>query len=101
MKISEDTLKMLKWMATVNGGIKIDPGNEIYSKAESQAMACKCEISETFVKPFVTTNLQKFLIRILAAMITGSMDLKVELVEACRQPDCIPQLMLILEKYGL
>lgn len=61
MKISEDTLKMLKWMATVNGGIKIDPGNEIYSKAESQAMACKCEISETFEKPFVTTNLQKFL----------------------------------------
>jgi len=61
MKISEDTLKMLKWMSTVNGGIKIDPGNEIYSKAESQAMACKCEIAETFEKPFVTTNLQKFL----------------------------------------
>lgn len=47
------------------------------------------------------TNLQKFLVRILAAMVTGTMDLKVELVEACRQPDCIPQLMLILEKYGL
>lgn len=61
MKISEDTLKMLKWMASVNGGIKIDPGNELYSKAESQAMACKCVIHETFEQSFVTTNLAKFL----------------------------------------
>ena len=61
MKISETTLKMLRWMATVNGGIKIDPGNEIYTKAESQAMACVCEVTETFDKPFVTTNLSKFL----------------------------------------
>lgn len=61
MKISDETLKMLKWMASVNGGIKIDPGNELYSKAESQAMACKCKIAETFDKPFVTTNLAKFL----------------------------------------
>lgn len=61
MKISEDTLKMLKWMSTVNGGIKIDPGNRLYSKAESQAMACVCEVAENFEQPFVTTNLQKFL----------------------------------------
>lgn len=61
MKISEPTLKILKWMASVNGGIKIDPGNKLYSKAESQAMACVCEIDETFERPFVTTNLQKFL----------------------------------------
>lgn len=61
MTISEETLKMLKWMASVNGGIKIDPGNELYSKAESQAMACKCVIKETFEQSFVTTNLAKFL----------------------------------------
>ena len=61
MQISEHTLKMLKWMASVNGGIKIDPGNELYSKAESQAMACKCVTKETFEQPFVTTNLAKFL----------------------------------------
>lgn len=61
MKISEGTLKMLKWMATVNGGIKIDPGNKLYSKAESQAMACMCEVKENFEQPFVTTNLAKFL----------------------------------------
>lgn len=61
MKISEDTLKMLKWMSTVNGGIKIDPGNLLYSKAESQAMACVCQVAENFAQPFVTTNLQKFL----------------------------------------
>jgi len=61
MKISENTLKMLKWMATVNGGIKIDPGSKIYTKAESQAMACVCEVEENFTSPFVTTNLAKFL----------------------------------------
>lgn len=61
MKISEATLKMLKWMATVNGGIKIDPGNKLYSKAESQAMACVCEVTENFEQAFVTTNLSKFL----------------------------------------
>lgn len=61
MKISENTLKMLKWMSTVNGGIKIDAGNKLYSKSESQAMCCVCEIEENFPKPFVTTNLTKFL----------------------------------------
>lgn len=61
MKISEDTLKMLKWMTTVNGGIKIDEGSMLYSKSESQAMCCVCQIKEKFPKPFVTTNLTKFL----------------------------------------
>ena len=61
MKISEETLKMLKWMTSVNGGIKIDPGNKLYSKSESQAMCCVCEVAEEFPKGFVTTNLAKFL----------------------------------------
>ena len=61
MKISENTLKMLKWMTSVNGGIKIDEGNKLYSKSESQAMCCVCEVEETFPKAFVTTNLAKFL----------------------------------------
>lgn len=62
MKISDNTLKMLKWMAnSVNGGIKIEPGNKIYSKSESQAMCCVCEVKEEFPKEFVTTNLNKFL----------------------------------------
>lgn len=61
MKISEETLKMLKWMSTVNGGIKIDPGNMLYSKAETQAMCCVCKVKENFPVPFVTSNLPKFL----------------------------------------
>lgn len=61
MKISENTLKMLKWMTSVNGGIKIDEGNKLYSKSESQAMCCVCEVEEKFPKGFVTTNLAKFL----------------------------------------
>lgn len=59
MKLSNNTLSVLKWMSTINGGIKIDPGNELYSK--SFGTCVYVQIDEEFPSPFVTTNLQKFL----------------------------------------
>ena len=61
MKISDNTLNILKWMTTINGGIKIDAGNKIFSKSITNAMVAYVEVDEEFPYAFVTANLQKFL----------------------------------------
>lgn len=61
MKISNDTLSLLKWMTTLNGGIRIDPGTKIYSKSATGSMLAYAEVKEDFPHAFCTANLQKFL----------------------------------------
>lgn len=61
MKISNDTLTILKWLSTINSGIKIDIGNKLYSKFEANSMCTMVEVAETFPQQFITANLSKFL----------------------------------------
>lgn len=62
MKISNDTLNILKWIASdINGAIRIDAGNKLYSKGISNAICTYVEIAEEFPKQFVTADLSKFL----------------------------------------
>lgn len=62
MKISNDVLSILKWMASVNGGINIEPGNVLYSKMPTNQMCTKVVLkNDTFDHKFVTNNLQKFI----------------------------------------
>ena len=61
MQICNNTLMILKWMSTINGGIKVDPGNKLYSKSDIGSMCAVVEVDETFPCAFVTSNLQKFL----------------------------------------
>ena len=61
MKISNNTLNILKWLSTINSGIKIDVGNKLYSKFEANSMCAMVEVDETFPNQFITANLSKFL----------------------------------------
>ena len=61
MKISNNTLQILKWLSTINAGIKIDEGNRLYSKFEANAMCAMVEVDEVFPHQFITTNLPRFL----------------------------------------
>ena len=61
MKISTNTLTILKWLSTINSGIKIDVGNKLYSKFEANSMCAMVEVDETFPQQFITANLSKFL----------------------------------------
>ena len=61
MKISNNTLTILKWLSTINSGIKIDVGNKLYSKFEANSMCAMVEVDETFPHQFITANLSKFL----------------------------------------
>ena len=61
MKISANTLSILKWLSTINSGIKIDVGNKLYSKFEANSMCAMVEVDETFPNQFITANLSKFL----------------------------------------
>ena len=61
MKISTNTLNILKWLSTINSGIKIDVGNKLYSKFEANSMCAMVEVEETFPHQFITANLSKFL----------------------------------------
>lgn len=61
MKISTNTLSILKWLSTINSGIKIDVGNKLYSKFEANSMCAMVEVEENFPNQFITANLSKFL----------------------------------------
>lgn len=61
MKISTETLNILKLFSTINGGIKIDAGSEIFTKPETGTMVGHVKVSEEFPKTFITTDLQRFL----------------------------------------
>ena len=51
MKISNNTLNILKWLSTINSGIKIDVGNKLYSKFEANSMCAMVEISLARFRP--------------------------------------------------
>ena len=53
MKISNDTLTILKWLSTINSGIKIDVGNKLFSKFEANSMVAMVEVEEVFPQQFI------------------------------------------------
>lgn len=62
MKISANTLNILKWISSdINGAIRIDAGNKIYSTAITKALCTYVEVDEEFPCQFVTADLSKFL----------------------------------------
>lgn len=61
MELSNATIDLLSFCNKINGEIKIDAGNKIYSKSISGAMCLYAEIKETFPNPFVTGSLLTFL----------------------------------------
>lgn len=61
MKISPNTLSIFKWMTSVNGGVKIEPGNKLYTATELRSMCAVIEVEENFPMQFITSNFQKFL----------------------------------------
>lgn len=63
MKLSNETMEILKHFATLNPAIMIEPNeeNRIYSAAETKALVGTCILKETFEKPFITTDLGRFL----------------------------------------
>lgn len=61
MKISVETMNLLKHAATINTGIIIDPGNMIYSMHESRTVRMQATVTETFPQEFALINLNQFL----------------------------------------
>ncbi len=61
MKISNETMVGLKYCATINGGIKIDEGNEIITCSDQKTSIARMVVEETFPSQFLTTDLSRFL----------------------------------------
>ena len=67
MKLSKETLAALKYLATVNSSIMIKPENvendntRLFSRSETHALLATVLIAEKFDKPFITTDLPRFL----------------------------------------
>lgn len=61
MKICNNTLMILKWLSTLNGGIDIEPGNKLYSRSAIGSLCTVVEVEENFTSPFITSDLQRFL----------------------------------------
>ena len=67
MILSEETLAIFKHFASINPSIMVLPEDvengktKIYSRSETRAMIGFCIIPEEFKKPFITTDLARFL----------------------------------------
>src|SRR5574344_1410049 len=61
MKISKETLNLLKYYATINPGIIVDPGNRVFSRAINETCCTTALVKEDFPEPFAIFNLAQFL----------------------------------------
>jgi|TARA_R110002153_G_scaffold273619_2_gene444974 hypothetical protein len=61
MKISKDTLEVLKNFSAVNPNLVIQEGNKLSSIAEAKNIMASCEVSETFEKSVGIYDLNEFL----------------------------------------
>lgn len=61
MKLSHETISILKHAAAINPGICIDAGNMIFSVHESRTVRMQATVEETFPQSFALINLSQFL----------------------------------------
>lgn len=61
MKLSENTLNVLKNFSTINTGIVIKPGNVIRTISKHQNVLAKATVQETFSNDFTIYDLNRFL----------------------------------------
>jgi hypothetical protein len=61
MKLSENTLQILKNFSTINDSILIKPGNIIQTVSPQDQIIAQAEIEETFTQEFAIYELSKFL----------------------------------------
>lgn len=61
MKLSQETISVLKHAASIQPGICIDAGNMIFSVHDSRAVRMQATIEETFPQSFAMINLNQFL----------------------------------------
>lgn len=61
MKLSHETISVLKHCASINPGIIIDPGNMIFSMHESKTVRLQATVQEDFPVQIALINLNQFL----------------------------------------
>lgn len=61
MKLSNDTLNILKHAASINPGIIIDAGSDLFSMHETKTVRMQATVNETFPRQFAIMNLNQFL----------------------------------------
>ena len=61
MKLSKDTLAILKNFASINGNIKVEPGNKLKTISAARNVLAVAEVAETFSKEFCIYDLGGFL----------------------------------------
>lgn len=61
MKLSNVTIGLLKHAASINPGIIIDPGSDIFSMHENKTVRMQASVNEDFPKQFAIMNLNQFL----------------------------------------
>lgn len=61
MKLSQETINILKHAAGINPGILIDEGSDIFAVHESKTVRMQAKIEEEFPNTFALVNLNQFL----------------------------------------
>jgi len=61
MKLSTDTINILKNLATINANLVVKQGNELASIADNNSILASAVVKETFTKEFGIYNLSEFL----------------------------------------
>lgn len=61
MKLSQNTISILKHAASIHPGICIDQGDMIFSVHESRTVRMQAKVEETFPQQFALMNLNQFL----------------------------------------
>lgn len=69
LQFNKDEVSILKYFATINPSIKIEPGNELFTKNLESIVYCK--LHKEITDELITTNLQGLLNRI--ALFNGNM----------------------------
>lgn len=61
MKLSQDTVKVLKNFSTINSNLVIEPGNEIKTRNETKSIGARFRCPETFEKEISLFSLNEFI----------------------------------------
>lgn len=61
MKLSDDTVEILKNFATINSGIVIKPGNKLHTLSANKSVLAEAEVAEEFDRKFGIGDLRKLL----------------------------------------
>lgn len=80
MKLSNDTINILKQAASINPGIIIDPGQDVFSMQENKTVRMQACVNEEFPKQFAIMNLNQFL-NVLSLFDSPELDFQDDKVE--------------------